>query len=113
MSAPLALFALVMLPTGGGPIYGPPAPVQRTLPDYDSGVGRDVGQLRSDIDQGRTQRQLSRRQARELRREASEIGMLQERYAAGGLTESERAELRTRVEALRGITTAKRLGTIK
>ncbi|MCW3797120.1 hypothetical protein OMW55_04775 [Sphingomonas sp. BN140010] len=93
--------------------YGPPAPAPRVTPTFNPGVDRDVRQVRSDIEHGRDDGHLSPREAKALRREAARIGALQERYAAGGLSDSEQAELRTRVEALRAVTNGKRLGTIK
>jgi hypothetical protein len=100
-----------------GPIYGPPAPAPaavRAVPGIKpTGISREVDQIRSDIHHGRDSGQLSRKQAKELRREAGEIQGLETRYSAGGLSESEQAELRNRTEVLRAITNAKRLGTIK
>jgi len=95
------------------PIYGPPAPAPRTTPSYNPDIGREVREVRSDIEHGRASGQLSHRQARHLKREAGELRTLEERYTAGGLSDTEQAELRIRVEALRALTNAKRVGTIK
>ncbi|APR51958.1 hypothetical protein CA223_07010 [Sphingomonas koreensis] len=74
------------------------------------GVARELGQADRNIREGRESGQLSRREARQLRRESRQIAVLEERYARGGLSESERAELESRVAALRSVTGAKRSG---
>lgn len=74
------------------------------------GVARELGQAERSIRDGRASGQLSRREVRALRRESRQIAVLEERYARGGLSESERAELESRVAALRSITGAKRSG---
>lgn len=75
------------------------------------GVARDLDQAGRSIRAGRESGQLSRREARALRREKRQIAVLEERYARGGLSESERAELETRIRALRSVTSAKRSTT--
>lgn len=72
------------------------------------GVARELGQADRNIREGRESGQLSRREARALRRESRQIAVLEERYARGDLSESERAELEARVAALRSVTGAKR-----
>ena len=72
------------------------------------GVARDLEQADRSIRDGRESGQLSRREARQLRRESRQIGVLERRYARGGLSESERAELETRIAVLRSVTGAKR-----
>ena len=74
------------------------------------GVARDLEQADRSIRDGRESGQLSRREARQLRRESRQISVLEERYQRGGLSQSERAELETRIAALRSITGAKRGG---
>ncbi len=74
------------------------------------GVARELGQADRNIREGRESGQLSKREARQLRRESRQIAVLEERYARGGLSESERAELESRVAALRSVTGAKRSG---
>ena len=98
-----------------GQIAGPPPPAPaRALPGFRPvAISRDVAEIRSDIRDGRQDGQLSRKQAKELRREAGEINGLEDRYAQGGVTDSEAAELINRTEVLRAITNAKRSGTIK
>jgi hypothetical protein len=88
----LALAAMMVVFPGSPQIYGPPAPTPRSVPG-----------LRG---------QLSRSQAKHLGREAGEIRRLQDRYARDGLTDQEQAELQNRVEVLKAITNAKRIGRI-
>jgi hypothetical protein len=57
--------------------------------------------VRSRIERARDEGQLSKREARQLRREARLIGRLADRYAAGGLSPAERRELGTRTQVLR------------
>lgn len=73
---------------------------ERVIPRTE-GFGRDLGRINDSIRNGRDSGQLSRREARALRREGTRIGGLQERWARGGLSASERAALRGQVEALR------------
>lgn len=96
-------------------VYGPPPPVVRTIPDYAHApsVSATVQQVLSDVHDGRENGRLSHKQAKELRREAGEIGILEERYARDGLSDDERAELQNRVQVIRAITNAKRTGVIK
>jgi hypothetical protein len=75
--------------------------------------GPQLGSIFSDIDAGARYGQLSRKQAKELRREAAQISALESRYAADGLSDSEAAELQTRAEVLRSIINAKRSGVIR
>jgi hypothetical protein len=108
------LIALAGILPGPGQVYGPPSPSATPAPVLVvPGTSADVGTIYRDIRDGRESGQLSRGQAKHLRREAGEIGELEERYARNGLTDSERAELRNRVEVLRAITVAKRSGTMK
>lgn len=72
------------------------------------GVARELSQADRNIREGRESGQLSRREARALRRESRQIAVLEERYRSGGLSESERAELESRIAALRSVTGAKR-----
>lgn len=72
------------------------------------GVARELGQADRMIREGRASRQLSRREARALQRERRQIAILEQRYAHGGLSGSERAELEARIAALRSLTGAKR-----
>lgn len=72
------------------------------------GVARELGQADRNIREARESGQLSRREAKALRRESRQIATLEERYRRGGLSESERAELESRIAALRSLTGAKR-----
>ena len=108
------LIALAGILPGPGQVYGPPSPAATPAPvRVVPGTSAEVGTIYRDIRDGRESGQLSRGQAKRLRREAGEIGELEERYATNGLTDSERAEIRNRVEVLRAITVAKRSGTMK
>lgn len=53
----------------------------------------DLRDLRQDISRGRDSGALTRRQARDFRRQAGFIGSLSRRYGRDGTTESERREL--------------------
>lgn len=108
----LALAAMMVVFPGSPQIYGPPAPTPRSVPGLNQGVGRQVRDVRSDIYEARDRGQLSRSQAKHLGREAGEIRRLQDRYARDGLTDQEQAELQNRVEVLKAITNAKRIGRI-
>jgi hypothetical protein len=73
----------------------------------------DVGFVLKDIDEGVRTGQLSHNQAKQLRREAAVITDLENRYAEGGLSDSEQAEILNRIEVLKSLTDAKRSGTVK
>lgn len=112
MPALFAELAAVALAAMSGPIAGPPAPQPRALPTYNGHAHTELRDVRREISKGRDRGELSRRQAKQLRREAGEIAMLEDRYAAGGLSDAERAELRSRAEVLRALTRGKRAGTL-
>ena len=123
----LTLFAMTIAgaaPHGGSPsIYGPPAPpppvfsrpipTARTAQDAGAAVAATVAQVLSDIDDGRSSGQLSHKQASQLRVELGEVRQLEERFARDGISDDERAELQNRVQVIRALTDAKRLGVIK
>jgi hypothetical protein len=96
---------------GPGPHRSPPM-IATTISQTRS-IAPQIGRVYSDIDQGRSAGQLSRKQAKQLRIEAEEIGILEQRYAVDGLSDSEAAELNTRIEALVGVINAERSGGIK
>ncbi|WP_145960900.1 hypothetical protein [Sphingosinithalassobacter portus] len=77
----------------------------------ETGVGADLLQIRSDIRDGRNSGQLSRREARELRRQGHAIAGMERRFRDGGLSAPELAELRTRVALLRDDLIAARSGS--
>lgn len=101
VSAAPSAIAQIRDPAGSNAGWPAPRPV---LP----GVARELDQADRSIRDGRESGQLSRREARALRRESRQIAVLEERYQRGGLSESERAELESRVAALRSVTGAKR-----
>lgn len=105
----VALAAMLAL----GPIAGSPPPQSRSLPAYNPVTSAELNRIGGDIHKGRDERSLSRKQARELRRESGEIAMLEERYTTGGLIGAEAAELKARIEVLRALVRSKRLGTVK
>lgn len=87
---------------GGGGVAGPVEPGAK-------GVGRERRDIRESIRDGRKGGQLTRSEARSLRRENHRIGAVQERYGADGLSQSEAAELQSRALALQGLVNARRL----
>lgn len=76
-------------------------------------MAHDLREARKRISNGRDTGQLSKREARALRREAGQISALAERYARDGLSDSERRELDMRTQVLRDLTAAQRLRTAK
>ncbi|NUQ16886.1 MAG: hypothetical protein HOP95_00275, partial [Sphingomonas sp.] len=104
--------AILLSSPAAAQFYRSPAPVPRapvlTTATPTPAAGAQTRWVYEDIREGARNGQLSHRQAKELRREAAEIDVLEQRYAAGGLSDSEAAELRTRVEALHSIINAKR-----
>lgn len=109
-----ALFAaLTLSPMSGSvpPFVGRPPATPRSVVIVPT-IDRDLRQIGSEISDGREQGELSKRQARQLRREAGEIRMLQNRYRSGGLNNAEQKELRARAEMLRALTRAKRRGEL-
>ncbi|MDK2769723.1 hypothetical protein [Sphingomonas sp.] len=99
----LATPAAAQIRDPAGSNVGWPAP-RPALP----GVARELHQVDQSIRDARDADKLSRKEARELRREGRRIAALEERYARDGLSESERAGLQTRIEALRSIASARR-----
>lgn len=71
--------------------------------------GSDIVDVRERIRDGRDSGQLTRRDARRLRRKAGQLDTLTERYGAGGLSDAEARELDTRALVLRDQVDAKRL----
>ena len=64
-------------------------------------VGAELRHIRGRIERARESGLISRREARQLRREARLIGGLALRYGHGGLSRSERNELQARTDFLR------------
>ncbi|WP_144062182.1 hypothetical protein [Sphingomonas sp. MM-1] len=71
-------------------------------------AGRELGETRKRIKRGRDSGDLSKQEARALRKEADQIGTLAERYGRDGISDSERRELDMRSRALGGLTEARR-----
>lgn len=99
LAAPVAAMQLngfagprVTAPTLSLPVRVRPAPPQ---------TYRDLGDIRERIEDGRSERSLTRREARKLKREATYIGVLTERFGSDGLSDAERRELDVRTHALR------------
>ena len=67
-------------------------------------VERELREARREIDRRRDNGELSRREARELRRESRRIDSLAQRYGRDGLSDSERRELEMHAQALRSHT---------
>ena len=67
----------------------------------DPSVGRELRDVRKDIERARENGDLTAREARQLRREARLIGRLAERYGRDGLSGSEQGELQNRARILR------------
>jgi hypothetical protein len=112
MAMLMAVLALMLM--GQTPIWRNPADTR--LPDMlvtvrpdESGVGREVRDIRGRIDDGRDAGVLSRRDARRLDREARYLGRLGERYGRDGLSDAERRELDIRSRVLRERVDARRL----
>lgn len=93
---------------GPGPRRSPP--MIATNVSGTPSVGLQMSKIYSDIDEGRRAGQLSRHEAKQLRLQAEEINTLEERYAAGGLSDSEAAELNNRIDALLSAINADRSG---
>ncbi|HEX2812350.1 MAG TPA: hypothetical protein VHO04_06675 [Sphingopyxis sp.] len=72
-------------------------------------IGHEIGELRDRIRDGRKSGELTKREAKGLKREADMIGTLSERYAADGLSDSEQRELEMRIEVQRATTARQRL----
>lgn len=117
MRALALLFVTGISVPASAQFYKSPAPVPRapvlTTAPATRRMSIDMRGVFADIHDGAETGQLSHQQARQLRREAAEISQLEQLYAAGGMSDVEAAELRTRAEVLRGIVNAKRSGVIK
>lgn len=89
-----------------------PAAAQIPISGVGSGTGaglsRQLERAYREIEQARDADQVSRREARALRREANGIGDMAARYGRDGLSQSEAAELQFRTSALNGAVAAER-----
>jgi hypothetical protein len=100
LAAPLPAFA--QQSSWGG--YRPPVwSAGRSM-----GGNTTIDKVRRDIRKGRQSGQLSRAEARGLRRENARIAAFQDRLASDGLSDSERAAVQSRAEGLNGLVVAKR-----
>jgi hypothetical protein len=100
--------AMTVAPPASAQIWGGTSPSLPSAGPRDLGAGRDLGKASRDIRDGSSSNQLSRREARSLRRERNAIRSLESRYARNGISDSERAEIQTRLEILRSETVARR-----
>lgn len=110
----LRLLPLVLLSlspaTAWAQIVGPPAPQPDRVTGI-SGIGpylTEMHETRSHIDDARDAGQLSKRQARALRKEARQTDALARRYASDGVSPSEARELDMRARALDSLAGAAR-----
>lgn len=78
-----------------------PSPFPATPRTPPSRVARDLTKIREDRREGRSAGQLSRHDAKALRRDEWMLGRLERRFARGGMSDSEADELQVRTEALR------------
>jgi hypothetical protein len=67
----------------------------------DAGIGHDLHAVRREIRQARERGDLTRREARQLGRQADAIAELADRQGDNGLSASERAELEARTHYLK------------
>ncbi|ALC11664.1 hypothetical protein LH20_06830 [Sphingopyxis sp. 113P3] len=95
---------------GPGPLPQPMPGItdQGTLPTLPP-IDHEIGEARHRIKAGRARGELTKREARALRRDAAMIERLADRYGADGLSDSERRELDMRSEVLRTLAAAQRL----
>lgn len=92
--------------------YGPAPVAGHFLPDSrlpGASIGRQVAHQRERVRDAREAGLISRREARQLHREARLIAGAARRYAQNGLSPSERRELENRSRALNGAISAARV----
>jgi hypothetical protein len=96
----------------GGTSFAPPSgPNLPRAPIAVAATGSgETGKIRRDIHDGRDSGQLSRRDARRLRREASQIDAMEARFGRDGFSDAELYELAARRQLLREDVIAKRSG---
>ena len=88
--------------------HRPPGFIDVRFIPGDRAVQRDLREARETIDRRYENGELSRREARRLRREVRLVDRLQYRYGADGLRADERAELTLRAQELRSRAAAPR-----
>ena len=112
-----ALLATSAIHPAAAQIVGPPPPSDYRAPNPFIGdsslpgpaIGREVGDIRKRVDRAREGGRISKREARQLDREARLIRRLERRYASDGLSSSERRELEARAHYLRAALNRARL----
>ena len=118
MRLPLVAFLAFALPVSAHPQFMPRSlpPGERnpgisdmgTLPGSGPLPDRELRKTRDLINEGRDRGELSKDEAKALRREARQIDALADRYGRDGLSDPERRELETRLQLLRADTLAGR-----
>lgn len=117
MRLPLAFPLLLVLPVAVHAQFMPRTPPQGDRMPGISGLdtrideptlGHDLRRVRDLVGQGLEDGDLSKREAKALRREARQIDTLADRYGRDGLSESERRELDMRTQVLRAQVIAQR-----
>lgn len=83
--------------------FGDPVPARPS-------IRRETQDIRARVDDGRESRQLSRREARRLKRQAVGIDLRAGVYGNDGLSEAEQRELAVRAQVLRDTVIARRSG---
>lgn len=107
---------LIAWPCAAGAQFVPPPPAGDRIPGIleradrvtAPATGASVADVRHRIGQDRKSGALSKGAARGLRREADQVDTLRDRYAADGLSYSERREIDMRVQALDSLRSAQR-----
>ncbi len=108
-TAAIALLTFTIAAPAGARIAGrhPQEPVRPANPFIGNSrlpgpsIGRDLRDIRSQVERARSSGELSTKKARRLKREARQIGRLARRYGRDGLSEAERSELEARAHYLR------------
>ncbi len=108
-TAAVALLTLLIATPAGARIAGrhPQEPVRPASPFIGDSrlpgpsIGRDLQNVRSQVERARSSGELSTKEARRLNREARQIGRLGRRYGRDDLSEAERSELEARAHYLR------------
>lgn len=100
----LVSIALATATVGSAAIVATPAAAQpgawRLQPGAAREIQQDINQLDRQITRAQQRRQISRREAASLRREAIQVRQLHARYARNGLNRQEVRDLQTRVNLL-------------
>ena len=112
-----ALLATFAVHPAAAQIVGPLPPSDYRAPNPFVGdsslpgpaVGREVGDIRKRVKRAQESGRISRRDARQMHREARLIRRLERRYASDGLSASERRELEARALYLRAALNRPRL----